>query len=64
MKKRTGLCTINIIGLRIEVDLEAKCFYFYLKEFKKAHRTIEPVEGILIDLDEKDKPLGIELIWH
>ena len=63
VKLKDKSCTINIVGLKITYDLEAEVFYIYLRDFKKVHRTIEPVHGIIIDLDEKDRPLGIELIW-
>ena len=67
-KTKGKSCTFNLAGLKITYDMEVNAFYIYLTDSKKVHRTIEIGEGgfplLLIDLDKKGKPQGIEIIWH
>ncbi len=47
--------------MKIEYDSEVDALYIRIQE-KKVSRTKELEDGINIDLDEKDKLIGLEII--
>ena len=47
--------------MKIEYDREIDAVYIYLQQ-KEVTKTLEITEGVNIDLDEKGKLIGIEII--
>jgi len=48
--------------MRIEYDPQADALYLRLKK-GRVHETIEVSDGVLVDLDERGDPLGIEVLF-
>ncbi len=48
--------------MRIEYDPQADAIYLRLKR-GRIHETVEVSDGVLVDLDEKGDPLGIEILF-
>lgn len=51
--------------MRIELDTEANALYLYIRDKIKdgeAVRTLEVEEGVYLDLDADNHPLGLEFI--
>ncbi|MCS7266205.1 MAG: DUF2283 domain-containing protein [Armatimonadetes bacterium] len=48
--------------MRLEYDPQADAIYLRLKK-GRVHETIEISDGVLVDLDEKGDPLGIEVLF-
>lgn len=51
--------------MRIELDTEANALYLYIRDEIKdgeAVRTLEVEEGVYLDLDAGNHPLGLEFI--
>ena len=52
-------------NMRIELDSEANALYLYLRDEVQAGeavRTLELEEGVYLDLDSYNRPLGLEFI--
>ncbi|MFN3420158.1 MAG: DUF2283 domain-containing protein [Armatimonadota bacterium] len=48
--------------MRIEYDPQADAVYFRLKK-GRVHETVAIADGVLVDLDERGDPLGIEILF-
>lgn len=51
--------------MRIELDIEANALYLYIKDEigdGEAIRTLELEEGVYLDLDADNRPLGLEFV--
>ncbi|MGB3635686.1 MAG: DUF2283 domain-containing protein [Rubrobacteraceae bacterium] len=51
--------------MRIELDTEANAFYLYIRDEiqdEEAVRTLEVEDGVYLDLDSDNRPLGLEFI--
>ena len=51
--------------MRIELDAEANALYLYFRDEIRdgaAVRTLEVEEGVYLDLDADDRPLGLEFV--
>jgi len=51
--------------MRIELDMEANTLYLYIRdeiEDGEAVRTLELEEGVYLDLDTHNRPLGLEFV--
>ncbi len=51
--------------MRIELDTEANALYLYIRDEiqdGEAVRTLEVDEGVYLDLDADDHPLGLEFL--
>ncbi|MGB3682439.1 MAG: DUF2283 domain-containing protein [Rubrobacteraceae bacterium] len=51
--------------MRIELDIEANALYLYIRDEIRdgeAVRTLEVEEGVYLDLDVDNHPLGLEFI--
>lgn len=48
--------------MKIELDTEANALYLYVRDGEVA-RTLEVEEGVYLDLDAEDRPLGLEFVY-
>lgn len=51
--------------MRIELDIEANALYLYIRDEiqdGEAVRTLEVEDGVYLDLDTENRPLGLEFI--
>lgn len=51
--------------MRIELDTEANALYLYIRDEiqdEEAVRTLEIEEGVYLDLDAGNRPLGLEFV--
>jgi uncharacterized protein YuzE len=51
--------------MRIELDTEANALYLYIRDEirdEEAVRTLEIEDGVYLDLDADNRPLGLEFI--
>lgn len=48
--------------MKIEYDKVADALYLYLQKNKKVARSREIEDGLIIDLDNKGKVIGLELL--
>lgn len=48
--------------MKIEYDKIADALYFYLQQDKKVANSREIEDGLIVDLDDKGRVIGIELL--
>ncbi len=51
--------------MRIELDTEANALYLYIRDELRdgeAVRTLEVEDGVYLDLDSENRPLGLEFV--
>lgn len=51
--------------MRIELDTEANALYLYIRDKLRdgeAVRTLEVEDGVYLDLDSENRPLGLEFV--